>query len=43
MLMVLMEGAGLFASICKFPAPIEKCAGFCGDRPAWQKAILYIV
>ena len=42
MLMVLME-PGLWSQVCAFPAPILKCAGFCGDRPAWQKAILYVM
>ena len=43
MLMVLMEGVPFLFQSCNFPGPIQKCAGFCGERPAWQKAILYVV
>ena len=42
MIMVVMEGS-LLAKTCNIPGPIQKCAGFCGERPPWQKAILYIV
>ena len=41
--MVLMEGVPFLFQACTFPAPLQKCAGFCEGRPPWQKAILYIV
>ena len=43
MLMVLMEDLSFLVARSNFPSPIQKCATVCGEWPAWQKAILYIV